>query len=76
MVEYIELAICYLYTFIITLPNRNFYCEVHSRLILYCSRIRKNITDREKDKEKRTENREQTEKPVMEATLIMDGLPG
>ena len=35
-----------------------------------CNRQR---TDREK---KQTENREQTEKPITEATLIADGSPG
>ena len=46
------------------LPNRNFYREAHSGNILYCNRIRKNVTDR------------QTDKPITEATLIPDGLPG
>ena len=36
-----------------TLPDRNFYCEAVHGLILYCIRIRKNITYREQ-----TENRE------------------
>ena len=40
-----------------TLPNRNFYREAHSRNILYCSRIRKNVTDRQTDRKQR-KNRE------------------
>ena len=44
-----------------------FYHKAVCGLILYCSRIRKNVTDREK----RTENREQTEKPITEAILIL-----
>ena len=43
-----------------------------SGLILYCSMIRKNVT------ENRQTDREQTEKPITEATLIpwMAGLSG
>ena len=47
-----------------TLPNRNFYCEAVRGLISYCSRIRKNVTDRE-------QTDRQTEKPITEAILIL-----
>ena len=45
--------------------------------ILYFSRIRKNVKHREQrtDKEQ-TENGEQTEKPITEGTLIVNGLLG
>ena len=44
-----------------TLPNENFYHEVHSGHILYCSRIRKIVKEnreRRTEKEQRTENRQ------------------
>ena len=53
-----------------TIPNRNFYCKHCSSLILYCSRIRKNVTYIHTEK-RQIENREQkTEKPITEATVI------
>ena len=47
-------------------------------LILYCSRIRKNVIHRIRKKSniQRTENRQRTEKAITEATLIVDGLSG
>ena len=34
------------------LPDRNFYCKDHGGLLLYCSRIRKNVTEnRQTDRE-------------------------
>jgi len=54
-----------------TLPNRNFYSEHCSGLILYGSRIRKNVARREQ-----TDREQRTEKPITEATLIPDGSSG
>ena len=60
-----------------TLPNRNCYCKAHSSHILYCSRIRKKVTE---NREQRIENRvnRQIEKTITEATLIpwIAGLSG
>ena len=47
-----------------TLPNRNFHRDLRSGLILYCSRIKKNIENSEQ-----TENR-QMDSLITEATLI------
>ena len=64
MAECIEAAICCPDPLLTTLPNLNFYHKVVRSLTLYCSRIRKNVTDRE------------TEKPITEATLIPNGSLG
>ena len=59
MAEYIEAAIFCRELIPHYLPKRNFYRKAHGGHILYCSRIKKNITGRQtENREQRTEKRE------------------